>query len=253
MMRLIVAMFLIAASCGAQDKPKSGDVAPLCSTEKYCFSETNPYIGGMPYITMEDAPVSIHDYMISQVKQWTAHEKDKYPGVQVLMPLNIAYTTKDGKRSSLIVDEDGELHFDNMTAEDALLMLISEEIYRTMESNKLSDYYEAEHKKAMADIPPPKVKVEGKYWPIWNVPQYDQDANILASANCNARWIKVRDDRTEKRTSVMHELMHVATGCDKDEKLHSVIYRMAPALLKLMQDNPDVVNYLMTKPEEVKK
>lgn len=72
--------------------------------------------------------------------------------------------------------------------------------------------------------------------------------NILGDTNCTLKRVRLTVHGADKQDSMMHEMMHVATGCKTDPELHSLIYALAPGILKMLQENPDLVKYLTTKP-----
>jgi hypothetical protein len=111
-----------------------------------------------------------------------------------------------------------------------------------------ADHMMAEHEQATASVPPAHFKSGKADWDVLNIPAWSTNDGLMADTNCYLKRIRVKEDGSDKPDSVLHELLHVATKCDPSPRVHEIIYGLAPALLKILQDNPDMVAYLMTKP-----
>jgi hypothetical protein len=76
---------------------------------------------------------------------------------------------------------------------------------------------------------------------------------VLGQTNCVEHRITIDHDDSDKRATVMHEVMHMALGCygqDRMETEHDFIRDLAPRLVMILQRNPALVSFLVgNKPE----
>lgn len=144
------------------------------------------------------------------------------------------------KRSSFSVDLDGHVAIEGMTAEDALVYLAAQESDRNLELAKKWD----EEEDAKRDTPPPPA-IHANNIPV-RVEVIDRwSPYIEADSNCAARKIRLVNSSKEKRESMLHEMMHVASNCSQDEQLHRAIQQISPKLLQMMRSNPKLVEWMM--------
>jgi hypothetical protein len=63
-------------------------------------------------------------------------------------------------------------------------------------------------------------------------------------------WVKARLRRTKSQEILLHELLHACThpSFNGDEKMddESFVNAVAPVLLQVLQDNPELVSYLVS-------
>jgi hypothetical protein len=99
--------------------------------------------------------------------------------------------------------------------------------------------------------------INGDPWLLLEKKVVHNNRYLLAWTDCAIRVIEVRTDQTDqdKADALVHEVMHALT-CDafgntnndlwnNETEYHDGIYWGAPRLLRFLQDNPQVVKYLM--------
>lgn len=142
------------------------------------------------------------------------------------------------------ISQQGELEFHNMTEHDALMLMIAQQVYGDM--TRMQQY---DHEREERDSRPPST-LRTPNGVRFRISQHrdlgeTEAGTTLADTNCSLERIRVRMDDGDKRGSIMHELMHVASGCsDRVTTLHRAIYDLSDPLLRLLQENPDMVDYL---------
>jgi hypothetical protein len=144
---------------------------------------------------------------------------------------------------SFKLSTDGKFTFENISAEDALLAVMGNKLRDSLNHMKREDAAEAERQKERDSIPPETLKSKKYTYKISSVPEFPGD--VLAVTHCNTARIESLISDEHKRISIMHEMMHVATNCDP--KVHTAIYELAAPLLKMLQDNPNMVDYLTNR------
>lgn len=196
----------------------------------------------------------------------------------------LSYMGGDGIQT-ISIDKDGGLAFEGKaTPHDWLVLLLAMQVRKSEESMEKWN----REKIAMADVPPAKLTVPDKSqievmcgafagWcfeilnkpctkgdnlcvknsvlvnQAWVIkPATRWDTYIEGDSNCFMQRIRVVETLpgTEKRLTVLHELMHVASNCNQDEQLHRAIQQISPRLLELLRENPKLTQWLL-RPDPV--
>lgn len=188
-----------------------------------------------------------HDYALSIFKAHRDYVRAKNKdGVCCFSVMSYVYAGPEGEQTFTLGDDD-KLVLHNLSLEDAVLLLLAEEVQREWDREKEWDALEA----ARLDKPPAKFKVGTQTWVMDDQPDWSNN-RVLGDTNCNLRRVRTLETDYDKRGTVMHELMHVATGCRDDKALHHLITETATPLVKLLRDNPDIAQWLLSyKPKPV--
>jgi hypothetical protein len=111
---------------------------------------------------------------------------------------------------------------------------------------------------ALSFLPPQHIKVNGEPWKIAVVKESNGSIFYSGYTFCDRKLIELRAGGPEElRDTAIHELMHALTCSngeahnelwnnvsDKKHESHAGIYRMAPKLVRLFRDNPELVAFL---------
>jgi hypothetical protein len=217
----------------------------------------NPYA---PHFGDQPTPKSPREYAVSILHNYRDYmakrdaEREGKPDAQ-----GITWTTSsvpgaywyaesiNAGGSKVSIDFDGKVTYSGkeLTAEDALVLLVAIQLDQQLKEMEEQDRKEAEAKEEQASVPPTTLKAGKKTFAVKNVPKVAGGA--LGNTNCGYDRIHILMSDPNKRVGVFHEMMHVATWCNGDPALHRSIYQLEYPLLKLMQDNPDMVDYLMRR------
>lgn len=197
-------------------------------------------------------PMNAHDYALSRISELHDYMKARGSNQAEDYVYRFIGGRSPGKEQSVAI-KDGKVELENMTMEDAVLLLYSTEADNTLTSMKEWDRNEKER---IASKPPDKMKVGPDKWNVHNQPAWSTDGTVLADTDCASKSIRILETGPGKPDSMLHEMLHAATGCSHNLELHRTIYAMTPKLLKMLQENPDLVKYLtqpIVKPTEPKK
>lgn len=197
--------------------------------------------------TSTQFPLNAHNYALSRINELHDYMKARGSNQSVDYVYRFIGGPSPGKEQSVAI-EDGKVELENITMEDAVLLLYSSEAERTLESMKEWDRRGKEREERIADKPPDKMKVGPDKWDVHNLPAWSTDGTLLGDTNCADKRIRLLETGYGKPDSMLHEMLHAATGCSHDLELHRTIYAMTPKLLKMLQENPDLVKYLTTPP-----
>lgn len=192
-------------------------------------------------------PKNVHDYALSRIKALNDYMtlSSKLAGGNTYLFVFRGFGAED---QSLAIDKDGNIRLKNMSTEDALLMLYAIKADEDLARYEQWDREEREREEERKSIPPSPIRVGIKTWNIFNEPTpWSKTEGVLADTNCYLGRIRSLKTDGAKRSSVMHEILHVASNCREDHNMHAAIYVLAPALVKILQDNPDLVDYLTKK------
>lgn len=195
--------------------------------------------GGFMFIGQTAMPKNTHDFAVERINAYHDYKLSK--GI----PITVDYMfTINGANQSFAVDKDGHVSLREISLEDAFLLLYSMQTDNLMDKEKRWDAEEEAREKARADKPPDKLKVGTRDWDVHSLPAWSRDTTLMADTNCDLRRVRVLETSRDKQDSMLHEILHIATGCNHSLELHRTIYAITPRLLKLLQANPDVVDYL---------
>lgn len=149
--------------------------------------------------------------------------------------------------NSIYAQHDGTIRTEGMwTEHDWLTVLVGQKAEEEVVSRK---NFQIELKAAL-DKPPVKLRTVTGIVNVKDVTRWS--AYISGDTNCELRRIRTVSTDPEKRVTALHEMMHVASNCNGDEQLHRAIQQIAPRLLRLLRDNPDMVDWLLSrKPKPV--
>jgi hypothetical protein len=228
---LIVALATMTALGQNPDPPK---------TDGFAFSS----LGYVPPM-----PMNVHDYALQKVKEYDDYQRSRdRQFMDVEMPYIFSFHGPNGvNEQSFAVHKDGTIDFTNVTPDDVILWLYAFDLERRLSVQQKFDKADDERKEAESSVPPARFRIGPQHWHTENVPDWSLGSGVLADTNCNAKRLRFIIHGPNKQTSMMHELLHVATGCKDNLEVHSWIYEASPTLLKLLQENPDLVKYLTTK------
>jgi len=178
-----------------------------------------------------------HDYAMSKIKAYEDYQKQKHGPPEHFFK----YMFNSGKSVDMqeFSVSDGEIKLENISLEDAFLLLYSNEVEKAMSREKDWDAIQT----AMKNIPPKKFILDKHYWTVEDTPDWSK-GKILGDTTCGLQRVRVLATNLDKEGTVMHELMHVASGCEDNAELHSLITKMAPKLLVILQENSDLTAYL---------
>ena len=191
-------------------------------------------------------PHTAHEYVLSvlqDVKDYKATHSDSSRSFFAGGTWYVGNIGPDLTSQNFAVDLDGHIHLENISLEDAFLSVWASRLSEEMLEWKRFDQEE----QAKKDVPPTQFKAFGTRYTMLSLPDWS-NGTALGDTTCGLQRVRVLETNTDKKATVMHELMHVATHCNADPKLHAAITALAPSLLKLLRENPDLVRYLL-KPE----
>lgn len=236
MKTVLFPLFLIVCSAAAQTpEPALTPTTGQGADTMWIVQQTKPF------------PFTAHDYALSRINELRDYERSKGTDRTTDYMYRFIGGTSPGKEQSVAIT-DGKVELENMTMEDAVLLLYSSEADRTLTSMKEWDRQEKMREEAKASIPPDKMKVGPDKWNVHNLPAWSKDPTVMADTTCALKRIRILEDGYNKPDSMLHEMLHAATGCSQDIELHRTIYAMTPKLLKMLQENPDLVKYLTAPP-----
>lgn len=230
---LVIALMLTV--CAWSQEPKRTPDGPL----KFSWYAVGPEMAPMK------AAFSAHDLALANIKEFNDYELAKglhQSGSIIIVRPHV------GEEQSVSMDEDGTIKLKNMTIEDAFLLLWGARAQEMLWEMQRWDKFEAKIEAAKKDVPPNRVRLGKEKWNIENIPDWSQ-GKYLGQTFCGMGKIKLLETNSEKQETMMHEMMHVVSGCKDNPELHSLITELSPGLVKLLQQNPDLVKYLTkTKP-----
>lgn len=192
-----------------------------------------------------DVPKNAHEWAMQVFQQYKDYHKSQGHNFHS-DSITMFQIINGDLRQQILLDWDGKVDLRGITLDDAMLSVLAFQTQESLDREKEWDRQEKVREEESQHNPPPSLKAgSGKYkiTPVHQLP-----ADVLANTQCTTKQINVLIEQDAKRTSVMHEMMHVASNCD--ESVHRAIYELARPLLKLLQDNPDMADYLLkrTKP-----
>lgn len=205
--------------------------------------KVSEFTGFMVDTTSSEAgrPKTVREYAMQQFKEFNDYNK-----LNGMDHQEFSLTWQSGGTyQEAIINGDGKVVLNNMTLEDALLYLVATQIGDELRKEYKWDTEKKKAEEERKTNPPTTLKSSKGIYKI--TPVHKLPADILATTNCRENDIDVLISQNTKRASVLHEMMHVATDCDGSPSLHRSIYELSNPLLKLMQDNPAMVDYLMNK------
>ena len=223
----------------------------LCLTTTPYSQAQNPVL-----IVDNSGPKNAHEYALQTFKEWKEYMDARDARLTAkmaakgltLIPSDVHNSERyisspfGGEIRTISIDENGNIILTNTTMEEAILLVVANEMNRELDNIKIWDADDAARDAAKKSVPPSTMKVGAA-----SVRIEDQSlwaAYTLGDTNCATRKINLLNDSSEKKSTLLHEMMHVATNCNAAPALHRAITQMAPALLKLLQDNPEIVKYL---------
>lgn len=219
-------------------------------------------IGTAEFAFSQPSPKDAHELAVQELKkaeqlrhEHAAHMVGEHYSKLVAGPSTgtVVYSVSvGGKQQSFSVDPDGKVTYTDITPEDALLMVIAQKERHDAELDLQWDREDEAAQEERRSQPPEFFKDGATTWTIGEYPE-QWEKNTLATTYCGFDYIRLLEADGAKRDSLLHEVMHVATNCDNDPMLHKAIYQLAPGLLRLLQDNPELVRYLTKKPKPVTK
>lgn len=223
-------------------------VTAQSQTTTFPYSDFN--IGFTSIVTQNtpDLPHDIHGYAMSYIHDFNTYEDSKSNGEAKYSTESLYVYSSGDKKQTISVDRNGKVTLDGVTMEDAFLLLYANTLEERMNRQFAYDKQEKDHEEAKKDVTPHKMIYQGNPWDIDELPDWSK-GKVLGDTRCSLKKIRILEDRTDKRGTMLHELMHVASGCKDNFEIHSLISQMGPGLLKILQDNPDIVDYLTKRPK----
>lgn len=208
------------------------------------------------------APSNAHEMALSIFADYAAYQKVKTAKLRAAFSDNegmtitgafdakelirYSYQLADSSLQSFSVGYDGKVEYDHLTPEDALLMVEANTLQMRMLEEREQDREDARREAAKrTDVPPKILRYQGQIFKIDHMTEDWSGGLAAADTNCFIGRIRVLATLPDKRETVMHELMHVATHCNENPSLHHSISAISPGLVKLMRENPALVDYLM--------
>jgi hypothetical protein len=198
-------------------------------------------------------PRSLREFALQRIGAFEDYEKGrsiKFGDFTYAAPMgqkSYSFVIDNGPMQSFTVHRDGKIDLEGVSLEDAFLALYSNETDRLLEEHQRWDAAEKERELSRKSVPPKSFRMGKKQWSMSNQPDWSH-GNVLGDTNCGLKRVRILETDPDKRGTVMHELMHVASGCKDNAELHSLIYQIAPSLVKLLRENPDVAAYLTEAP-----
>lgn len=237
---MIALIMVLLLSAGAVAQTKSAPDQPLIE------------FATMPEV---QAPAkSLREFALQRIAALEDYEKSRsseygdFKYSTATLP-GFSFVINNGPVQSFTVHRDGKIDLDGLTLEDAVLVLYSEEADRQLVDLQRFDSEEKQREEARKSVPPKNFRLGKKQWSMSNQPDWSHGA-VLGDTNCGLKRVRILETDPDKRGTVMHELMHVASGCQDNAGLHNLIYQLAPNLVKLLRENPDVVEYLTKKEDK---
>lgn len=198
---------------------------------------------------VESQPQSVREYAQSIIKEYSeymiSHGHFTDYTVMVFSFTGATYN------SSFAIEKDGSITLNHISAEDALLAMAAIRAGDSLREMQLWDRDETKRKQAEASVPPTDFRYGTTHWKTQKAKDGTIGDGVLADTNCTLKRVRLTIHGEDKQDSMMHEMMHVVTGCDFNPELHGLIYELAPGIVKILQENPDLVKYLTTKPKPV--
>ena len=150
--------------------------------------------------------------------------------------------------SVLSFGEDGKIVHEGMTTEQALALYFIQ--YKDQNIQEWQEFNTRMEKAAFSRslTPPSKIKVGSQQYILQHLEEWTKNPYVAADTNCSLKRVRIMQSDGSKQDSVLHEMMHVTSHCDTNIGTHRAIYQMSNNLLKILQDNPDLVEFLMKKP-----
>lgn len=234
-MKIVIGILMLATvAFGQQEKPQP----PI-----FAFANSD---------ALSWSPHNAHEMALEEFRRYRDYQENKpksygslYPNIDHEFVISYTASFKDQPSQSFTIEMDGTITLNNITAEDALLLLASDMSRNNLTSMKEFDRQQAQRDEERKVNPPTKLRAGKKNFKVSSVPLLDN--GVLGNTNCSTQHINILMSDGAKRVGVLHEMMHVATGCDGSSSLHRAIYRLQVPLLKLLQDNPDMVDYLLKR------
>ncbi len=196
-----------------------------------------------------------HEYALDSIRRYSDYMNKPRPygnGFRIDTDKDLVFryvfhvgSNQDGYQEFTVTPE-GKIELHNISIEDALLSLVANQTREWLDS---AQRYDAQEEKAEAERsshPPTRLKAHGKSIKISNVSEIGP--GIYGQTNCKVGTIKILMSDEAKRETVLHEMMHIASNCD--DKVHRAIYELSSPLLKMLQDNPDMVDYLTKRKDK---
>lgn len=180
------------------------------------------------------APSNAHEYALGVFKRHAKSDVVRY-----------YFEGLDGHQS-FSVNSEGQFEGDGISEHDALLALEASRM-EDMDARQADfDRTEAIMAATKADPPPTTIRFGKHVYKVDDVNVFSP--YVLGDTTCALRQIRTVNTNPQKRATVLHEAMHVATNCNLDPSLHRAIHQMAPKLLELLRENPALVAYLTSTP-----
>jgi hypothetical protein len=200
---------------------------------------SSPNFASVPITATEEAKSEVAKFY-----DYRAQHPDGFPSMKDSDPI---YWIKgyDGLNKKFGFDATGKIILENMTAEEAAVWLYADRVDAARYSAMAYVHQQAEEKKAELSVPPRRFYFKNTPWDVEQVPDYTLDRpTVLAETYCGLGIIRAVAIAPKKQVSMMHEMLHVVTGCDDEPGMHDLIYKIAPGLVNLLKQNPDLVKYL---------
>lgn len=246
-MKSLILAILLSPAAIAQSKPQCIDQSK--STEhvkvmKAC--DQIPISGIASWISIVEldtpTPTDAHTYALQTIATWKKYIEQTTGGHYYS---DFQYNMKFMNGDQSFAIKDGKVFFQNISAEDAVLLMFSDVARRQMADWEAYEKQKRQEEAEIASVPPAIIKAHGGTWNVQNIPDWSK-GKYLGLTFCNLNLIDILNTDPNKRATVMHEAMHVASGCRDTPGYHDAISDLSPKLLKLLQDNPDLVQYLFS-------
>lgn len=229
MKRLLILTALLTATAIAQTPPKTAET------------------GDGVYLTLTsftDMPTSFHDEAVKEIKAFHAHQLSKFHDAT---PTDLNYIWNLRTPETASVGDDGKITLGGgLTMEELALRLVAQKESAILQEEYAFDQRMDEEEKATADHPPDFVLFEDTELPIYDVPEWNPA--VAGDTTCvagKADMVRILNTYSDKPMVLMHELMHVADGCKDTPDFHLFIGEVAPGLVKILRDNPQIADYFV--------
>lgn len=205
-------------------------------------------------LSSEPTPNNAHEFAVREINKymdWAASPRKigEFYTTPRTTALTYIYTANGTAQQSFSIGHDGAIELNKITIEDALLLLYSNQATQQLEREREWDRLARAREEEAKSVPPVKLKgPKGESYRVKNLPRWSPDKTLLGDSACTLKRVRILETDNQKRDTVLHEMMHVATSCREDASLHRAIYALTPGILKMLQDNPDLVKYLTEKP-----
>lgn len=272
-MKMLSVILLLATAAGAQTVPN----VPLSETEmpvlpilqeskltkfEWPWEAASVFYAGFafsPFVSSE-APNNAREYALDVFRRKRDYEEKRMALINERLKKqgretwnftrqgpNYTFIGIDGRHQSFRIDDDsGKVEYENLSPEDALLMVVAFHAESQLTEIREYDRQKDQELEERESKPPVHMSVAGVKWAIVPKPTKAMKGT-LGQTDCTLKKVLIDKNDSEKRDTVMHELMHVATGCYLGQNEHAFIFRTTPGLLKLLQDNPDLADYLLKR------